>query len=109
MTAFLFGVLVLTSFGQTSLDQWKQLQCEGGTTSRRYFNYAEGFSVAIPVGFRGRAGQAAGPERGVAVPLSRGCAGVVNVSGEPNSAEWATPADAITWELQLATKHEPQA
>ena len=109
MAAFLAGVLVLTSLNQTSLSQWKQWRCQGRPTSKRYFNYAEGFSVAIPSGLQGRAGQDAGPERGVAVPLSRDCTGVVVVYGEPNSLEWPTPADAITWEVQTQTKDAPQA
>ena len=76
--------------------------------ARRYFNYAEGFSVAIPRGLRGRAGQAAGPERGVAIPLSRDCAGVLVVYGEPNSAEWPTPAKAITEKVQIETEDDPK-
>jgi hypothetical protein len=109
MAAFLIGVLFVTSLGQTKLAQWKQLQCTGRTVSNRYVNYAEGFSVAIPKPLKGRAGQAAGPERGVAVPLSDDCAGVVIVFGEPNSTEWATPADAITWKVQSHTEDNPQA
>ena len=108
MAAFLASFLVLTSF-QTTLSQWKQWQCQGRVISKRYFNYAEGFSIAIPRGFRGRAGQEAGPERGVAVPLSCDCTGVMVVYGEANSFEWATPADAITWEVQIQAKNDPQA
>ena len=95
MTAFLAGILALPSFCQTNLDQWKLLQCQGRIIYRRYFNYAEGFSLAIPTGFKGRAGQAAGPERGVSIPLSHDCTGVVVVYGEPNSLEWQISADAI--------------
>lgn len=61
----------------------------------RYVNYAEGFSVGMPVGLKGKRGQAAGPERGVSIPLSANCVGVIVVYGEPNSAEWANPAVAI--------------
>jgi hypothetical protein len=104
MAAFLVGVLVLTSLGQ-----WRQWQCQGSPIRGRYFNYAEGFSVAIPSGLRGRRGQSAGPERGVSLPLSRDCAGVAVVYGEPNSAEWSKPADAITHEVRAQTEHDPQA
>ena len=102
MTAFLVGILVLTSLGQ-----WKQ--CEGTPVSRRYFNYAEGFSVAIPKGLRGRRGQSAGPERGVSIPLSRDCTGVVVVYGNPNSLEWRSPAAAIVEKAESAIKDDPQA
>src|SRR5215208_6446241 len=104
MNAFLAGILVLTSLGQ-----WKQWQCQGHPVSRRYLTYAEGFSVAIPKGLRGRRGQSAGPERGVAIPLSRDCAGVVVVYGESNSLEWRSPADAIRKKAEAAVKDEPQA
>lgn len=101
MAAFLVGVLVLTSLGQ-----WKQWQCQGSAISKRYFNDAEGFSVAIPRGLQGRHGESAGPERGVSLPLSHDCTGVVVVVADPNSLEWPTPADAITWEVQ--TEDDPQ-
>lgn len=103
MAAFLVGVLVLTSLGQ-----WKQWQCQGSAISGRYFNYAEGFSVAIPRDLQGRRGQAAGPERGVSLPLSHDCIGVVVVFGEANSFEWPSPADAITWTVQTQTEDDPQ-
>jgi hypothetical protein len=109
MAAFLVGVLVLTSLNQTSLSQWKQWQCQGRVISKRYFNYAEGFSLAMPSGLRGRAGQAAGPERGVSIPLSHDCAGVVVVYGEPNSSEWQMPADAIKWEVDSVVENDPHA
>lgn len=109
MAAFLIGVLVLMSLGQTNLAQWKQLQCTGRTVSKRYFNHAEGFSVAIPNDLKGRAGQAAGSERGVAFPLSQDCTGVVVVFGEPNSLEWPAPTDALTWLARTHTEGDSQA
>jgi hypothetical protein len=102
MTIFLAGILVLTGLGQ-----WNQ--CQGNPVSRRYFNYAQGFSVAIPKGLRGRRGQSAGPERGVSIPLSRDCAGVVVVYGEPNSLEWPSPAAAISDEAESAITDDPRA
>jgi hypothetical protein len=109
MVAFFAGALILSNFGQTSLDHWKQLQCQGRIISKRYFNYAEGFSLAVPIGLKGLAGQAAGPERGVSIPLSHNCTGVVVVYGEPNSAEWQTPADAIKWEIDSTIKDDSHA
>jgi hypothetical protein len=109
MAAILIGILTLTSFSQTKLDQWRQLQCRGSAVTKRYFNYAEGFSIAIPTGLLGRRGQAAGPERGVSVPLSRDCTSVMVVDGEPNSLEWATPADAIKWRIDTAKENDPRA
>jgi hypothetical protein len=103
MAAFLVGVLVLTSLGQ-----WKEWQCRGTAISKRYFNYAEGFSVAIPRALQGRRGQDAGPERGVSLPLSDDCSAVVVVSGQPNSLVWSTPADAIAWEAQTQSENDPQ-
>src|SRR2546422_5884393 len=109
MTAFLLGVLVVTSLSQKGLSEWKQLQCQGRAISRRYFNSAEGFSLAMPSGHKGRAGQAAGPERGVSIPLSRDCKGVVVVYGEANSFEWQTPVDAIKWEVDSEMEDDPHA
>lgn len=107
--AFLISVLVLTGFGQTSDDKWKRLLCTGRAVSGRYANYAEGFSVAMPTGLKGRIVPVDGPQRGVSVPLSQDCAGVLTVDGEPNSLEWATPADAITDQVELWIKRDPQA
>lgn len=109
MSAFIIGLLLLTNSGQAGPDQWKQLQCQGRRIHKRYVNYAEGFSIGIPSGLTGRTGQAAGPERGVSIPLSRDCTGVVVVYGEPNSAEWESPSDAIKKEIDSAVKDDPQA
>src|SRR5215510_7926768 len=108
MAVILIGILTLTSFSQTKLDQWRQLQCRGSAVTKRYFNYAEGFSIAIPTGLLGRRGQAAGPERGVSIPLSRDCTSVMAVFGEPNSLEWATPTDAISREIETAKEDDPR-
>ena len=108
MAAFLVGVLVLTSFGQTNLE-WKKLQCQGRPVFNRYFNYAEGFSVAMPKRIRGRHGQVDGPERGVSIPLSPDCTGVVVVYGEPNSADLPKPTAAISSEVETVVKEDPGA
>ena len=65
----------------------------GHLSRREYLNLAGGFSVGVPRGFKGGRGQAAGPERGVSIPLSPDCEGVAVVFGEPNSLEWPTPED----------------
>lgn len=104
MTTFLAGILLLTSFGQ-----WKQWQCQGEPVTGRYFNYAQGFSIAIPKHLSGRRGQSAGPERGVSVPLSDDCAGVVVVYGQPNSLGWSSPSDAVGYEVESAVKDDAGA
>lgn len=109
MNTILATFLVLSSLGQASFQQWRQLQCKGRIISERYFNNAEGFSLAIPSGLRGRTGQDDGPERGVSIPLSPDCNGVVVVYGEPNSLEWSKPADSIKWEVDSAVEDDPQS
>lgn len=104
---FLVSVLLLTNFNQESHDQWRKLLCQGRIISNRYFNYAEGFSLGMPRGFKGRAGQAAGPERGVSIPLSHDCSGVVVVDGAPNSFEWLKPIAATKWQIDSASKYDP--
>src|SRR3569832_1084081 len=101
MTTLLAGILLLTSLGQ-----WEQWQCLGDPVTGRYFNYAEGFSVAIPQHLPGRHGRSAGPERGVSVPLSDDCAGAVVVYGEPNSLDWRCPSDAISDEVEAELKDD---
>jgi len=108
MAVILVSVLALTTFIQMKLGEWRQSQCKGDTVSKWYFNYAQGFSIAIPTGFLGRRGQEAGPERGVSIPFSRDCTGVMVVYGEPNSLEWATPADTIKWKIDEAKEDDPQ-
>ena len=98
------GALLMSLLLLRGMSEWKQWQCEGSPVTDRYVNYAEGFSVAIPAGLQGRRGQAAGPERGVSIPLSADCVGVVVVFGEPNSLEWATPAVSINWQIDAAAQ-----
>lgn len=98
------SILVLSFLAQISLSEWKVEQCGGETVTDRYVNHAEGFSVAMPTGLQGRRGQASGPERGVSVPLSSDCVGVVVVFGEPNSALWETPAAAVAQTVNVHTK-----
>lgn len=57
------------------VDKWRQIPFEGTVIIGKYVNYAEGFSIAVPRGLVGRRGQAAGPERGVSIPLSPDCEG----------------------------------
>jgi hypothetical protein len=58
-----------------------------------YRNSALGFSVMIPRGLIGIAGDEAGPERGIRIPLPSG--GTVVVFGEPNSLEWKNPEAGV--------------
>lgn len=63
----------------------------------KYRNPALGYSVVLPYGLKGLAGDEAGPERGVRVWLPSG--GVISVWGEPNSLEWRSPAEGVRHEL----------
>jgi len=58
-----------------------------------YRNSAEGYSIKIPPGLRGRAGEDAGPERGPRISLPSG--GNIVVFGEPNSAEYKNPTEGV--------------
>jgi hypothetical protein len=98
------SILVLSFLAQISLSEWKAEQCRGEIVTDRYVNYAEGFSVAMPTGLQGRRGEASGPERGVSIPLSSDCVGVVVVFGEPNGALWKTPAAAVAETVNMDTK-----
>jgi len=80
--------LFLILLALTPQSDWKRLQCTGEFFSGRYVNYAEGFSVGIPSGLKGKRGQAAGPERGFSIPLSVNCVGVITFDGGANSLEW---------------------
>ena len=108
MTAFLFCYLVLSGLDQTNLEQWKKLQCQGRRIYKRYYNYAEGFSIGIPLGFQGRTGQSAGPERGVAIPLSPDWMSVAVIFGEPNSLDWPKPTSAIDWQVKNQIESDAQ-
>lgn len=59
----------------------------------RYHNPAEGFSVRVPRGLKGIAGNQAGPERGVMIRL--GGKRRIYVYGEPNSLDWSDTVQAI--------------
>jgi hypothetical protein len=62
-----------------------------------YRNYALGFSINIPHGLKGTAGDEAGPERGPAIRLASG--GKIIVFGEPNGLEWKNPDEGMKYEL----------
>ncbi len=87
MTGFLFVQLVCAYV------TWADARWIEGT----YRNPALGYSVKIPPGLRGKAGDEAGPERGVGIPLPSG--GTVTVYGEPNSLEWKSPEDGVRFAL----------
>jgi len=65
-----------------------------------YRNHALGYSIKIPRGLRGTAGDQAGPERGVRISLASG--GEIAVFGEPNSLEWKSPEEGVRAELTHA-------
>lgn len=95
----LFLLLIIA----TSHSDWKHLQCTSTFFSGRYINYAEGFSVGIPLGLKGKRGQADGPERGFSIPLSADCTGVITFDGAANSLEWANASAAVG---EMASYHE---
>ncbi len=101
------AALVLSLVQLGTSPEWKRLQCEGTAVVDRYVNYAEGFSVGLPRGLPGRRGQQGGPERGISIPLSRDCNGVVVIYGEPNSADWPTAKDAMSATVDLARSRDP--
>jgi len=65
----------------------------------RYHNPAQGFSVRVPRGLRGVAGDQAGPERGVKILLGEGRR--IVVYGEPNSLEWEDTAQAARRAIEV--------
>ena len=65
-----------------------------------YRNPALGYSISIPRGLTGLAGDEAGPERGVRIPLPSG--GKIAVFGEPNTLESADPEAGVRAELSHA-------
>src|SRR6267378_1323861 len=65
-----------------------------------YRNPALGYSIRIPRGLKGMAGDEAGPERGVSILLPSG--GKIVVFGEPNSFEWKSPKEGARDELTRA-------
>ena len=62
-----------------------------------YRNLAEGYSIKIPRGLKGRAGDEDGPERGPRISLPSG--GNIVVFGEPNSLEYKNPTEGVRAEL----------
>jgi hypothetical protein len=65
-----------------------------------YRNSALGYSIRIPGGLKGMAGDEAGPDRGVSILLPSG--GRIVVFGEPNSFEWKSPKEGVRDELTHA-------
>ena len=63
-----------------------------------YRNPALGYTLHVPPGLTGIAGEEAGPERGLRIPLSPG--GEIVVFGEPNRLGWKSPAEGVRWELE---------
>jgi len=92
MTGFLLVQLVCADA------TWADARWVEGT----YRNPALGYSIKIPHGLRGKAGDQAGPERGVGILLASG--GTVTVYGEPNSLEWKSPEDGVRFAL---TRQDP--
>jgi hypothetical protein len=65
-----------------------------------YRNPALGYSIRIPRGLKGMAGDEAGPERGVRISLPSG--GEIVVLGDPNSLEWKSPEEGVRTEMAHA-------
>jgi hypothetical protein len=79
---------------------------DGRKVTGTYRNYAEGFSVKVPAGLEGIAGDEDGPERGVRILLRSG--GSISVYGEPNSLEWKSAGEGVRWELAHECKSGQQ-
>jgi len=62
-----------------------------------YRNPALGYSIEVPRGLSGIAGDEDGPERGIRISLPSG--GVLTVWAEPNSLEWKTPAEGLRYDM----------
>jgi hypothetical protein len=63
-----------------------------------YRNPALGYSIKVPRGSKAKAGDEAGPERGVTISLPSG--GTFVVYGEPDSLEWKNPTEGIHYDLE---------
>ena len=63
------------------------------TVKGLYRNPALGYSVKVPQGLIGEAGDQSGPERGLEFSLPSG--GTISVYGEPNSLEWKRPVEGV--------------
>jgi hypothetical protein len=74
---------------------WAECRSIEGT----YRNPALGYSIRIPRGLKGAAGDQAGPERGVRISLPSG--GEIVVFGEPNSLEYKSPEEGVRAELTV--------
>lgn len=94
--AIFFGLLLLPSFARP-----ESRKIEG-----TYRNPALGYSVLIPHGLIGIAGDEAGPERGVQISLPSG--GKIIVFGEPNSLEWKSPEEGVKTGIPRACPTDSQ-
>lgn len=90
-----------------------QLACNGVTfadarwVEGSYHNLAFGYSITIPPGLRGMAGDEDGPERGVRILLPSG--GVILVFGEPNSLHWKSPKEGLrSGRANIACGYQPE-
>ena len=63
----------------------------------KYRNYASGYSIEVPRGFKGLSGDENGPHRGISIFLPSG--GRIDTSGEPNSLEFENPAEGVRRDL----------
>jgi hypothetical protein len=62
-----------------------------------YRNPALGYSIEVPPDLNAKAGDEAGPVRGITISLPSG--GKIVVFGEPNSLEWKTPVEGVQAKL----------
>jgi hypothetical protein len=80
---------------------------DGRWVEGTYRNLAFGYSITIPPGLRGMAGDEAGPEKGVRILLPSG--GVILVYGEPNSLHWKSPKEGLRSEqANIACGYQPE-
>jgi hypothetical protein len=76
-----------------------------------YRNPALGYSINVPPGLKGIAGDQAGPERGLRISLPSG--GKIAIFGEPNSLEWKSPEQGVrstlAWQKCASRQQEVSA
>jgi hypothetical protein len=72
---------------------------QGRWVEGTYRNPALGYAIDIPRGLKGRTGDQSGPERGFQITLPSG--GKIVVYAQPNSLEWKSPAEAVSYYLDL--------